>query len=193
MKHQVFKVIFPIATTFFLLIAATKANARPDLTFTSTDLSVSSTTITAGESITVGKVTVKNGGTKSSGAFLIGIYLSSDTVIEPADMLIKSASVPAPGLASGQKDTRTVGSVQIPTDTQPGKYYIGILLDRSNAVLESSEINNYISSITTIEILHSDFKIINAYAEPNGSISPCANFAKAVVRSTCGFMKNPQR
>jgi len=90
MKLRVANVILPIATAIFLLISASNAIALPDLTFpTTASLSVSPTKVAAGSSINIGSATARNEGTNASGAFLIGVYLSTDALITIADDRIR--------------------------------------------------------------------------------------------------------
>jgi hypothetical protein len=83
--------------------------------------------------------TFMNLGTANSGNFNIGFYLSSDKTITTADKLIGTnfnASVSAGGVVTGSR------TLTIPSNLAPGYYWLGVLLDKDEAVSELSESNN---------------------------------------------------
>ena len=114
-----------------LLCVALPAAAQPDLIVNS----ISGSCNTNG-SIAI-SVTVRNQGTTSAAAFLIGIYVSTDSTITTADTRIASVSRT---LAAGSNTTVT-GSVSQPSVT-PGTFTVGALADYAGAVAESNETNN---------------------------------------------------
>jgi subtilase family serine protease len=74
-------------------------------------------------------------------AFSVGFYLSPDQTITTADTLIGTRTVNL-GLA-GQAETPTEAtSVTVPNSVGAGTYYVGMIIDPSNAVAEWAEDNN---------------------------------------------------
>jgi subtilase family serine protease len=73
--------------------------------------------------------------------------LSADPVITSKDRLLTGlADIDSADLAPGQARTFPGDrQILIPTDVKPGTYYFGILVDRTNQVVESDESNNYAS------------------------------------------------
>jgi hypothetical protein len=84
--------------------------------------------------------TSKNQGQTSASSFSSGVYLSTDTIINTSDVLLGTASVS--GLAVGAEISSSVSGLVIPAGTIAGQYYVGVLLDRGNAVAEANETNN---------------------------------------------------
>ena len=84
-----------------------------------------------------------NPGSTSATDFRIGLYLSEDPAITPADVLLGSCFVssldPAASFVCG-------ASVVIPGATAPGLYYVGAFADDQGAVDESDESNNALAA-----------------------------------------------
>jgi hypothetical protein len=118
----------------------------PDLVITTGSPSATPSTVAAGGHVTLSAWTVKNQGTVSSGGFSSGFYLSTDSVITASDTYLTGNSNSS-GLAAGAQFNWGGPTLTIPAATPPGNYYIGILVDRANAVSESDENNNYVSRL----------------------------------------------
>lgn len=104
-----------------------------------TGVSTSATSLTTGGNATVSN-TLKNQGTAPIVVgSTIGIYLSTDAIITPADVLIGTVTVPS--LAAGASLTSDT-NVSIPSNLLPGTYYLGALADYTNAQSEAIETNN---------------------------------------------------
>jgi subtilase family serine protease len=110
------------------------AAAVPDLQISTWN--PSSTSGTAGGSLTV-NYTVLNNGNGSAGASTAGIYLSSDSTITTGDQLLASKSTSSLVSNSSVSDSQTA---ILPTT--PGTYYLGVITDINNAVVEGNENNN---------------------------------------------------
>ncbi len=96
------------------------------------------TSYAAGSPVTV-YGSVKNQGLGPAGAFALEWRLSTNTVLSTTDLLLKTVSKTA--LAAGSS-TSAVTSFTLPANTAPGTYYLGVWVDRANAVAETSETNN---------------------------------------------------
>jgi len=120
----------------------------PDLTITTGNPTLAPSTVVPGGSVSLSGWTVKNQGTAASGSFSNGFYLSTDPVITAGDVYITGNS--NSGLAPGAQFNWGGPTLTIPAGTLPGSYYIGILVDRTNAVGESNENNNYVASPITV-------------------------------------------
>lgn len=95
----------------------------------------------AGQTLTLQHWVVENRGTLFAPSFTAGIYLSPDTVITSADLLLAEPRMP--GLAPGSPFSYAGPvSVTIPATLPPRRYYLGLLLDRAREVYESNEANN---------------------------------------------------
>jgi subtilase family serine protease len=84
---------------------------------------------------------IQNSGTTATTAdsFLCGIYLSRDAVITTGDIRIHSRTLFSLGRGEIYSVTPTV---DIPRDTAPGSYYIGVIADFDNSQPETNETNN---------------------------------------------------
>ncbi len=118
----------------------------PDLTVTI----ISGTTLAvAGSNINVNHA-VKNIGDLEAGPFTMGLYLSTDNLIDPStDIIIGSAEVA--GLAK-DKTFKESTLVKLPDDLEAGTYYFGAVADTANLVKESNETNNTMASTRIIGI-----------------------------------------
>src|SRR5207253_964281 len=123
--------------------------ATADLLISSGPQTATPSTVAPGETVTLAAWTIKNQGTASTGVgFNNGFYLSIDSVITASDTYITGNSNAA--LAAGASFTWGAPTLTIPANTAPGNYYIGILVDKDNAVSECSETNNYVNARLTV-------------------------------------------
>ncbi len=108
----------------------------PDLAVDS--INVDRKSVIAGESVRVG-FNRSNTGDKNSGIFAHEIYLSADKNITIRDTrLLNLTKISMNAGASG----RISFEVIIPTDTIPGIYYLGYILDSDMQIKETDETNN---------------------------------------------------
>ncbi|MCC7420972.1 MAG: hypothetical protein IT428_11885 [Planctomycetaceae bacterium] len=92
---------------------------------------------------------VRNQGTTNASSYGIAYYLSTDATITSADLRLKTVTRPALNAAGLQQ---WVESVAIPSTLATGNYYIGVIVDPSNTVVEISEANNILGESTSIRI-----------------------------------------
>jgi subtilase family serine protease len=83
--------------------------------------------------------TVKNQGSGVAGASTTSFYLSANFALDTSDVFLGSRSVPS--LAANATHSGTT-SLSIPADTQLGTYFLLVVADSANAVLETAETNN---------------------------------------------------
>jgi Ca2+-binding RTX toxin-like protein len=102
--------------------------AQPDLVATGLVLS--------GVSLTYHISNIGNGSATSSSS---GVYLSTDATVTTSDTLLGTTAAGA--LAAGASDTETF-TLSFPATLSPGTYYVAVLADYNNSVLESNEGNN---------------------------------------------------
>jgi subtilase family serine protease len=127
------------------------AISRPDLRITTGNPTVNPSTVAQGGTVHLSDWTVKNEGTAASGAFSNGFYLSNNQIITSSDTFLTNNY--NNGLAVGAQYIWPGPALTIPHGTPPGNYYIGIVVDRANAVAESHETNNYVSSPIKVIVL----------------------------------------
>lgn len=87
--------------------------------------------------------TVGNLGTAASGAFNVSYYMSSFSTVTTADRLLKTVSSVSIA-ARGQR--QWVEQIVIPGDLAPGTYYVGMIVDSANEIVEASESNNVVAA-----------------------------------------------
>jgi subtilase family serine protease len=101
-----------------------------------------------GEIVTLG-ATVQNVGTAMPAAATstLAFYLSADSVLDGADVLLGSRSIP--GLAAAATFTGTL-TVAIPAGTAAGTYFVLARADAGGSVTEARETNNVRATAITI-------------------------------------------
>ncbi|HEY9173699.1 MAG TPA: CARDB domain-containing protein, partial [Verrucomicrobiae bacterium] len=87
---------------------------------------------------------VQNVGTGNPGSVTVGFYLSADAIITTNDLRLATRTLSGP--APGQINTATT-SVTISLSVSPGTYYLGVIADYQDAVVEASELNNALASV----------------------------------------------
>src|SRR5688572_17865312 len=95
--------------------------------------------------------TFANQGSAAAGAFQAGIYFSTDQTINQSDIFSGFACA-VPGLAAGAV-AQCNGSVPVPSGAAPGNYYVGLVVDRQNQVVENSESDNGIAAANVTTVL----------------------------------------
>jgi subtilase family serine protease len=92
---------------------------------------------------------VSNRGVARADVVLVGIYLSSDTTITSADVLLGFRTLAT--LDIGETSTVT-GSLTVPLNMLSGLYYVGVVVDDGNAHVESNETNNTLAAPVRIQV-----------------------------------------
>ena len=105
-------------------------------------LTASASTVAAGAAVTVTDKVANDGGSQA-GASVTRFYLSSNTTLDGADVLLPaSRSVPALAVAASSTGPTML---TIPAGTTAAKYYILAKADGEEGVAETSETNNVLS------------------------------------------------
>ncbi len=94
--------------------------------------------------------TFSNIGTGAAGAFAAGVYFSTDQTINQSD-IFSGFTCAVPGLASGAT-AQCNGSVPVPSGVLPGNYYVGLVVDRQNQVVENSESDNGVAAANATDV-----------------------------------------
>src|SRR5437773_1856063 len=125
----------------------------PDLVISSAAPTVAPNPAVAGSTVGLSAWTIKNRGSApvSNGTVVnVAYFLSSDAAITRTDVFLGSTFVTSAGMAPGQEISGPALVFTIPAATTPGSYWIGILADQDNAVTESNEANNFVSTPLTV-------------------------------------------
>jgi len=133
------------------LVPFTAVGSDVDLVVSSGTPTLSLVSVLAGGNLSLSPWTISNRGrTDVTASITSGVYLSPDPVITAGDVLL-AGNVNAPSeLTAGHGVTWGSSSIKIPSNTAPGLYYIGILVDATNAQAESNETNNFVSVPLTV-------------------------------------------
>ena len=122
-----------------------------DLVISTGAPTLSLSTVLAGGGVVLSPVTIVNrGSTDATNRVTSGVYLSRDAVITPSDVLLASTASDPAALTAGHGFTWSTSSIKIPASTAPGLYYVGILVDVTNAQAESNETNNSVRTPLTV-------------------------------------------
>jgi hypothetical protein len=152
-------VLPPLILAGLLVVGADAQIIRADLR--AINFSLSTTTLREGSVVTF-TFDVENIGLADAGAFDIGVYLSTDSVITPDDRLL--LSLHDPGLANGYY-RRWTPQITIPLVTQ-GTFWAGIYADYWNVVPEYLESNNDIGLQVTCVPLKPDLEVSSLSSNP---------------------------
>lgn len=104
------------------------------------------TRIRRGQSVTL-EYSFGNRGNLNSGSFEIGFYLSSNNIISTGDRLLGFNTGAFANAGAFGSFTRTL---TIPADVTPGTYFIGVFMDRTGIITESSEGDNGLAHYQSI-------------------------------------------
>ncbi len=131
-----------------------------DLTMTS--LTGAPASVAAGGSFSLTNTVAAASTGGNAGAFTVGFYLSTDSVITTADSSIGTRAVTS--LAAGGTSSATT-TVTVPASLAAGSYYVGAIADSANQVIESNESNNSIVG-TQIQVLKPDLTVTSLTGAP---------------------------
>ena len=146
----------------------------PDLVITS--ISTGSTSYKKGSTITI-QNTVKNQGSAGANGFYVNFYLSKDSTITTSDIYLGNRYISS--LPAGTSTSPISDSFTLPSNIS-GNYYVGAIVDPTNSVAETNELNNIGVSSNIISINTPD---IAATAISTGSIS-YKKGSKITIKST---------
>jgi subtilisin family serine protease len=135
----------PVATVPRIRIVEALNLLRPDLVVSAL---TAPTLVGAGQTVAVAYTVKNQSGIGAAGHFDVGIYLSTDNVIDPStDLLL--ATRPVTGLApNASRSDKT--SVTLPPATVAGAYFIIARADEANTIAETDEENNARSTATPV-------------------------------------------
>lgn len=127
-------------------IVITATAALPDLLVASGTPTLTPATVRPGDAVTLSPWSVRNVGPVGlEGGIRNGFYLSTDATITSNDLLLGQNNNTAGVLGPGQQFDWGGPTLTIPSTVAPGRYWIGILVDDLNQVVESDESNNFVS------------------------------------------------
>lgn len=92
---------------------------------------------------------VNNNGNESSGSYTVQYFLSNNATITASDTLLKTTT--RTSIAGGSFSSWTE-TVTIPTTIDPGTYFVGVIVDPANLIVESNELNNSVADGSPITI-----------------------------------------
>ena len=94
---------------------------------------------------------IRNNGTDDSGAFTHGMYLSTDQIFSPDDLdLSLNGQNRSPNFTGGRVFQTAVSTTTFPS-VPAGEYYILVVADSENEVIEYNEFNNTFSTKINVE------------------------------------------
>jgi hypothetical protein len=135
-------------------------------------------------------VRVINDGTATAGATsTLGYYLSTDTDFTTADCRLGTDNVAALGVGATNDETITISDICSIGCVANGTYYLGYLIDETNAVAESNENDNILYFSQPINIECCDDCKINIDT-PKGGDEWCENSTQTINWRSCNTSGN---
>ena len=128
----------PQMTANFSVVPAAAAD------YTNTSFAINSTSADPGDQVTV-TYTTKNIGGNPTACISLAIFLSTDSTVTTGDTQLDSWGLPACNLGACDSISGS-RTVTIPSGTNEGSYYIGIIADANNYESEADETNNVAAS-----------------------------------------------
>ncbi|HXD98578.1 MAG TPA: CARDB domain-containing protein, partial [Candidatus Acidoferrum sp.] len=117
-----------------------------------------------GKTITITN-TVRNDGDQLAGPFHVDVYLSATSHTPGAGTLIGSRNVSS--LAAHSIST-AMTAVTVPPGAPAGLYYVSVVVDGDNVVLESNEGNNGLTAEKRVEIIRPDLMMASVTGPARG-------------------------
>ncbi|MBO2012402.1 CARDB domain-containing protein [Hymenobacter negativus] len=111
---------------------------------------------------------MQNLGNSTAPSSTLGYYLSTNQTLDASDVLLLTS--PGGTLAANQYISR-YDNVPIPVGTAPGSYYMLFVADPANAVTETNENNNVVSTALVLVAPGVDLTITQPYLTPT-SVAP---------------------
>ena len=121
----------------------------PDLVVTAA--TVTPTTVAPGGRISVANTIKNQGVTAATASSLVGFFLSTDAVLDVADVPLGPSRTVVP-LGAGLSSAGT-SPLTIPPGTVPGSYRILVVADVGNTVTEGNEANNVLATVPITVVL----------------------------------------
>ena len=121
-------------------------NPQPDLR--PDDLAILNSPIIAGDVLDYTFTLANVGNADAPGDFNVKAYISNTNLITPNS--IQDGIVPTGNYAAGTEVTGIAGATTIPADLAPGTYFLLLVADADDDVVESNEANNLIFDTFTV-------------------------------------------
>ncbi len=118
------------------------------LDLTATNVTLAETNLGQGETTSVSFNLNNSGNAAITTALNVGVYLSTDNIIDENDILIGGGSVP-PTIPANTYQTLSQ-NITLAADLAAGTYYIGVIADNTNVISELDETNN--ASLSPVQI-----------------------------------------
>lgn len=171
------------------------AKAKPDLTISPAEFAPG-TKVGPGEAFPF-SVTLSNIGQKPAKNFRFGVFASSDSNWSPDDASLVSDEISLVYNLDAGKSLTISGILRVPVNAQPGIYTVIAVVDTTNAVYESDEMNNIAVTPYAFEVIETvvhgfDLALKSIFVTPhdtylNGSIKVVVTIANQGDKATPKF------
>lgn len=111
--------------------------------------------------------TIENQRGTDAGSFDLAFVLSSDTTVGDADDIALTGTATVNQVA-GNDSTSGSAVVGIPNTAPPGDYFIGMIVDTEDDILEADETNNTLTSLATLTVEPIADLVVTAVEGPLG-------------------------
>jgi hypothetical protein len=131
-----------------------RIKGRPDLVVAAGAPAIQPSSVLPGESFELRPWSLRNQGESDalspSGNVSSGFYLSTDAIITAGDVRLGGALAADGDLQAGEQADFGAATLTVPSGTAPGDYFIGILVDETDLIVEANEANNFASTALTV-------------------------------------------
>ncbi|MFQ5470331.1 MAG: DUF2341 domain-containing protein [Gammaproteobacteria bacterium] len=154
-------------------------NDAPELVPSS--FTTGTSTVNGGEAFTV-DFTVDNTHAPAAGSFSMQFIASTDTIVGNGDDInIGSHSIAS---LAGNSSNSSSASVAVPASATAGNYYLGVIVDDANAVIEVDELNNTLMTVATIAVIQAPDVELLSVSGPLAGIAGTAITISNSVQTT---------
>ncbi|MBI3620738.1 MAG: SBBP repeat-containing protein [Nitrospirae bacterium] len=155
---------------------------RPDLVVTAVSAGAPAANI--GAPLTVTATIANQGGAPPPGLVTVGLYLSTDNLITTADRLLTAVAMTP--LMPGDSKSSTA-TVTIPSNVPAGVYYLGVIADPANGVIETDDTNNALAgSQITVTAGASDLVMTALSGPASGTAGGAITLSSTVANQGTG-------
>jgi subtilase family serine protease len=155
MKNSLISLKWGLLLGILLYLSNLSLQAQIDLSIINPN--ITSNSIPVGDLETITCQLQNSGSSSSANSALVGYYLSTDTILDASDVNLGTESA----YVTGNWTANLTHNITIPLTTNTGSYYILLIADESNQIIETDENNNTALFPITVTVGSPGFRALN--------------------------------